>query len=1245
MEEVTRKKEKDASLPEKNKKVEVPRERQGKATSRAQGDKGRGKGAGRSGGGGARQKKTSLLEVLMADSPGEEEDVPQSVNPAADAEDPVAEAPAEPSDPPHRADAEAALQAPVAEAQAEPSDIPRQADDEASQLQDSLLQDKLGAAEESAGAVKEPERKKAKKQKSETSKSSENKVAVEKPEGQLSSEARSELESSVQNSERPAGEVTPADAGKEEDLAAEDVEDEAAPGEGEPGALVLPLEAGAAALLLERGGRWARHLESVMDAEVEVFAADAAGDRLQVPGLEGIIENQDDETPRQLEIVTPNGQRECAGCYHLLRSQNANGQPIWQKEDGKRWIYSGTDGSWLVGGAKQKELEFACRTGLLHLAKPHGGKPPQRLPPRGWKRVHGKQWVEDADIAIKAPLPLAGGTPVLVHGLRRLPKRKLNGRYGCLLSRRQETDGCVWRTRLADGTEEEIHEDNLQPRQVVSGEAWLRVRGQCSGSVAARAATALAFALLGRPAEEHLLGNTEMESFADAATVVDIPKELMEHLQREDLQNLMEKHSVILSFLQRKEVSGEDKQSLRLAVFGQVEKKAAALLGLLVLGEEVLPGHFKSAPPSDSADSSHSAIGFSTVSCLPTGGEAALDTLLPLVALAMEVQIAHVGLVVFIVGASMQRLRAVETLNLVQSSVPEVPPLLEPLCARTRVPAAATKEIKKQLDGLQKELSVFFVWSNQSKPAKADTARDAFTADEELRVGAAVQAEYDGEWHNAMLLELDLFEGTAQVRWDYDSSTSDVPVQAVKPKLTPEVKKRRQRQAWLDTAQRLAIFGRLRDRKIAVTRVMAMVEEQCPGLWTSELVDAAEELRGSVGEESSFDVQVCSLTGAGSLQLLPALQKGLKDAAKRVSAASGCCMQLLRRSALLAAGSREQRSRGLDYLQWLAAEKTLASGRSSSSSAPASGASKEDSAVRWIDADGDQLLLRVNGRGGLDFYINGDRKIRDLGSMKAEGKTLRMSGMSCGSGSASRTADVPPSQEAVIERALALFAARHSSSSTAISAEGRSDVATVEATCAQAAWLEPTGLRMIELQTRTLVLFGDSLGDDEDWQPLALCRIHVCGVDDSQRQAAFQGVKKLVDALPRDVGETAPAAATAAAPSSGSQRTQEREEAPAAAAAEASIPKAPVVPPSTLARVEPAEEVDEGPSNPLDQLRALCMWPKDNEDWKKIQDEVWRGHPPLKQGWIRVWSRSKDCEYYVRMKDGKATFEFREAAA
>ncbi|CAE8652877.1 unnamed protein product, partial [Polarella glacialis] len=222
------------------------------------------------------------------------------------------------------------------------------------------------------------------------------------------------------------------------------------------------------------------------------------------------------------------------------------------------------------------------------------------------------------------------------------------------------------------------------------------------------------------------------------------------------------------------------------------------------------------------------------------------------------------------------------------------PPELESSCARLRVPQAAAEAIRKLLLTLEVELTVFCLWTAQ----KTDGAKEgsALDIDEDLVAGAAVSAKYDdGNWCDAVVVDVDPFSGTAKITWEYDGTTSDIDLQDLKLKPSEEV---------------LAIFGPLRQRKMAAVKVMAAAEERCPGLWTSELLEAMDELRGSVGEDASVDVQVQPLSPDSGLRLPGSLQKGFKVSARRAEAAAGCFMHVLSSSALFVVGSREQRTRG-----------------------------------------------------------------------------------------------------------------------------------------------------------------------------------------------------------------------------------------------------------------------------------------------------------------------------------------------
>jgi len=64
-------------------------------------------------------------------------------------------------------------------------------------------------------------------------------------------------------------------------------------------------------------------------------------------------------------------------------------------------------------------------------------------------------------------------------------------------------------------------------------------------------------------------------------------------------------------------------------------------------------------------------------------------------------------------------------------------------------------------------------------------------------------------------------------------------------------------------------------------------------------------------------------------------------------------------------------------------------------------------------------------------------------------------------------------------------------------------------------------------------------------------------------------------------------------------------------------------------------------SDPMAVLSQM-EWPKDVNSWGLIQKEVWAGHPKLKPGWIRVMSKSKQQEYYLRLSDLQTTFDINQ---
>ncbi|CAE7489569.1 unnamed protein product [Symbiodinium sp. CCMP2456] len=956
---------------------------------------------------------------------------------------------------------------------------------------------------------------------------------------------------------------------------------------------------------------WLGHLRCIAEVEAEIFPANVG--RTDWEG----------EVPRYLEIACPNGQRVCAGKYRRLARKKVNSQPIWKKVDANRWVYSGTDSTWLVGGVKQRDMDFMCRSGLLHQAKVHGGHLPHRLEPGGWRRVDGSGWVQDPDISITASPVMQPGAPVVVVGGLR------EGRFGRVVSRREEpeTGAVFWTTRFPDG-EEELGDELLEVRELQSGEVWLSVAGAAAPARAALAAEALSGTLLGPP----MASESESPEVADAATDILLPEELLEKGQAE-LHRLMEKYQVIFGFLKSSSDDSKASSWLRLLVFSCDPKPG--ILALLQLSEELLPGRLERMPIlCDSFDSSQTSqssatkrLGCSALRCPVYGGEAALARYLRVLPRCLEVLSAPVGLVSLLVGPLPARQVGQRFLEMVQMWAPEVPHELEAFAASIRVPHAAAEAVEKELESLEVEFGVSGVWCKQTdSQTDSQKLKAELEMDEEVRPGVEVRAVFeDGDWYDATVTDVDALSGKVEIRWSCDSSTSRIPRQDVKPKPSAESKRRQKHEHLLAAAWRLAVFGPLRERKIVVVKIATIVEEQCPGLWTTELLRTTEELRGSVGEDTSIDINVVPLSSQGAGTFLHHLKKQLKEAVRRASTAAGCHIELLRRWALLIVGSSEERSRGKDYLEWLASEERE---RSQVAPATTSSAIGQD-AVRWTDSDGDQLLLRLGERRCLDFFMNGVCKVRDITILAAEGDTLRLRGTGA-DGATTRCVERPVDEEAA-SHAVTLFdrsvRARSSSGSQ------RSDVDVVETTCSQAVWLEPVELRALEKKTKTIVVMPEGCGSNSDWRPDATCKILVCGRDPAGRADAVAKLRDLVQAAKAHQSSEAEAAEE---PDPGKDT---------ASSEDPSKKQAPAEPAPDLRQV-PAEtppqmpENPEGPttrSNPLHELRAL-PWPKDNQTWQSLQERVFWGHPPLPRGWIRIWSRKQDKEYYLRVTDGKTTF-------
>jgi len=209
-------------------------------------------------------------------------------------------------------------------------------------------------------------------------------------------------------------------------------------------------------------------------------------------------------------------------------------------------------------------------------------------------------------------------------------------------------------------------------------------------------------------------------------------------------------------------------------------------------------------------------------------------------------------------------------------------------------------------------------------------------------------------------------------------------------------------------------------------------------------------------------------------------------------------------------------------------------------------------------------------------------------------------------------------------------------------ADMREDITILLVTEARAPRLRLDKLLTIERETNTLILFDDGGGASME---IGLRRLLICGSDAARRDLAIHRLRGILDPPGAfDTPSSAPAppqtpslANLMAAPTpSGMQNSS----APTPGQAAAPTPTAA----AAEAVAEPDAKKARKMSNPKEVL-ATMAWPSNINQWGSLQNKIWEGHPKLPQGWIRVWSKSQDSEYFLRLKDMKTTFAFSDVSA
>ncbi|CAE8610106.1 unnamed protein product, partial [Polarella glacialis] len=67
--------------------------------------------------------------------------------------------------------------------------------------------------------------------------------------------------------------------------------------------------------------------------------------------------------PVPLYVQSSHGQQRCSGEYVPVAGRMANGFPVWEHIRGRCWLYSGTNGMWILGGTDAQAKNFQCTRG------------------------------------------------------------------------------------------------------------------------------------------------------------------------------------------------------------------------------------------------------------------------------------------------------------------------------------------------------------------------------------------------------------------------------------------------------------------------------------------------------------------------------------------------------------------------------------------------------------------------------------------------------------------------------------------------------------------------------------------------------------------------------------------------------------------------------------------------------------------------------------------------------------------
>merc|ERR1711974_202585 len=102
-----------------------------------------------------------------------------------------------------------------------------------------------------------------------------------------------------------------------------------------------------------------------------------------------------------LRVETPNWQRSCNGLYAPVLGTTANGMPVWEMEQGGRWIFCGKDNRWYIGGKAASSHHFSVASGFICHAAHSRGRLPHELK-GSWLWGDTRVWHQDPSIRVFA---------------------------------------------------------------------------------------------------------------------------------------------------------------------------------------------------------------------------------------------------------------------------------------------------------------------------------------------------------------------------------------------------------------------------------------------------------------------------------------------------------------------------------------------------------------------------------------------------------------------------------------------------------------------------------------------------------------------------------------------------------------------------------------------------------------------------------------------------------------------------